>query len=63
MKLLDQTQSVVTEITYTFQDDTSVFYYKEWWNRGKFVDCLLRDKDGHEIDDPDLLEKVQNFLD
>jgi hypothetical protein len=64
MELLNKTESIVTEVTYTLQDKTSVFYYKEWLNdSGKVIDCLMRDKDGYEIDDPLLFEEVQEFID
>jgi len=64
MKLLDKIESVVTEVTYTLADDISPFYYKEWLNdSGKVIDSILRDKDGYKIDDPALLEEVQNFVD
>ena len=64
MKLLDKIESIVTEVTYTLADNTSLFYYKEWLNdSGKVIDFVLRDKDGYEIDDPALLEEVQNFVD
>ena len=64
MELLNKTESIVTEVTYILQDKTSVFYYKEWLNdSGKVIDCLMRDKDGSEIDDPLLFEEVQEFID
>ena len=64
MELLNKIESTVTEVTYTLQDKTSVFYYKEWLNdSGKVIDCLIRDKDGYEIDDPLLFEEVQEFID
>lgn len=64
MELLNKTKSIVTEVTYTLQDKTSVFYYKEWLDdSGKVIDCLMRDKDGSEIDDPLLFEEVQEFID
>ena len=48
MKLLDKTESVVTEVTYTLADDISPFYYKEWLNdSGHVIDSILRDKDGY----------------
>jgi hypothetical protein len=62
MLLLDRSES--TEVVYTIQDGVSPFYYKEWLNeKGKVIDCLLRDKDGFEIDDSELLERVQEFID
>jgi len=64
MELLNKTESTVTEVTYTLQDDLSAFYYKEWLDdSGKVIDSILRDKDGYEIDDSILLEEVQQFID
>ena len=64
MELLNKTESTVTEVTYTLQDKTSVFYYKELIDsKGKVVDAFLRDKDGFEIEDPILLEEVEEFID
>ena len=64
LEILERVESTVTEVTYTLQDETSAFYYKEWMNqKGKVIDSLLRDKDGHEIDDPELLEQVQELVD
>ena len=64
MELLKKEEVSVIENTYTLQDGTSVFYYKELINsKGKVVDSFLRDKDGFEIDDPILLEEVEEFVD
>ena len=64
MELLKKEEVNVIENTYTLQDGTSVFYYKEFINsKGKVVDSFLRDKDGFEIDDPILLEEVEEFVD
>jgi hypothetical protein len=64
MELLKKEEVNVIENTYTIQDETSVFYYKEFLNsKGKVVDSFLRDKDGFEIDDPILLEEVGEFID
>ena len=64
MELLRKEEVNVIENTYTLQDETSVFYYKEFINsKGKVVDSFLSDKDGFEIDDPSLLENIQEFID
>ena len=64
MELLKKEEVNVIENTYTLQDGTSVFYYKEFINsKGKVVDAFLRDKDGFEIDDSILLEEVEEFVD
>ena len=63
MELLSRTEFTVTEVVYTFQDETSAFYYKELVNaQGDVIDSLLRDKDGYQIDDPALLERVWDFI-
>ena len=62
--LLDKTENTVTEVVYTIQDETSPFYYKEWRNdSGKVIDAMLVDKDGEQINDPVLLEDVEEYLD
>ena len=65
MELLNRVEvATTTEVTYTLCDDVSTFYYKEWLNDGgEVVDFVIRDKDGNEIDDPDLLDEVLSFLD
>ena len=63
MVLLSRTEFTVTEVVYTFEDETSAFYYKELINaHGEVIDSLLRDKDGYQIDDPTLLERVWDFI-
>jgi hypothetical protein len=63
MKLLNSTQSQVTVQEFTIEDETSVFIYKEIIEDGHVIDSILRDKDGFEIDDPVLFDKVCNFVD
>lgn len=64
MELLKKEEVNVIENTYTLQRATLVFYYKEFINsKGKVIDAFLRDKDGFEIDDADLLEEVEEFID
>lgn len=63
MELLSKTGMTVTEVEFTLQDETGAFYYKEWLNeKGKIIDSMLIDKDGHQINDPVLLEEVESFL-
>lgn len=63
MELLSKQELTVTEVVFTLKDETSVFYYKEWLNEnGKVIDSMMVDKDGHQIDDPVLLEAVDWFL-
>lgn len=65
MELLHRAKSTVTEAEYRFQDtDGSVLVYKEWLNeKGKVIDAVLRSKHGHDIDDPILMERVQDIVD
>lgn len=63
MNLLAKSLCAVTEVEYVLHDETSVFYYKEWIHEGKVIDCILRDKDGNSIDDANLLEAVQEYVD
>ena len=62
--LKHETSSEVVEHTYIIQDDKGKIVYKEWVNdSGKVIDFTLRDKDGYEIDDADLMEQIQEFVD
>lgn len=65
MELLTNSILKVTEETFTLQDpEEGVLVYKEWSDEsGKVMDIVLRSKDGYEIDDPNILERVQAFVD
>ena len=53
----------VEEHTYVLQDDNGKLVYKEWIDeKGEVVDSVLRDKDGYTIDDWEMYDKVQNFI-
>jgi len=52
------------EDTYSVDADGTQLVYKEWVNeKGKVIDCELRDIDGYDIDDADLLEDIQKEID
>lgn len=64
LTMLRHEVSTVTEHTYTLEDEMSIFYYKEWMDeKGNLVDSLMRDRDGHEIDDPVLQHRVWELID
>ena len=63
MELLNKTENVVTQHVYTIQDENGAFYYKEWLSEGKVIDAILMDRDGYQIDDAELLERVEEFVD
>jgi hypothetical protein len=65
MELLTNSILKVTEETFFLQDpEDGVLVYKEWSDEsGNVIDFVLRSKDGYEIDDPSILERVQTFVD
>ena len=67
MELLKhEVYSQAIENTYIIQHpNEGVLVYKEWIDseNGKCLDFILRSKDGFEIDDPALVEEVQEFID
>lgn len=64
LTMLRHEVSTVIEHTYTLKDEVSIFYYKEWMDeKGNLVDSLMRDRDGHEIDDPVLQHRVWELID
>lgn len=63
LELLNKEENVVTQNVYTIQDENGVFYYKEWLSGRKVVDAQLMDRDGYQIDDAELLERVEEYLD
>jgi hypothetical protein len=67
MELLKhEVYSQAIENTYTIQHpNEGVLVYKEWIDseNGKCLDFILRSKGGFEIDDPALVEEVQEFID
>jgi hypothetical protein len=65
MKVLTKRlEKVVTE-TYMVEDEIGRKYtYKDYLdNKGKCIDCELRDSDGNSVDNPALLERVQDTID
>jgi len=64
MKLLNQTSATITTNTFNLEVDGQFITYIEYLNdKGKVIDCNLRDVDGNEIADAALLEKVEEFVD
>ena len=65
MKLTSHTSAIVTTETYSITDETyGPLTYIEYLNdKGKVIDCTLRDEDGNDIDNPPLLEELQQFVD
>ena len=66
MKILEShtTATVKTE-TYRILTETQgpVTYIEYLDDKGKVIDCNLRDDEGNEISDPALLEEIQEFVD
>lgn len=63
-KLLDhETFSEIVEHTYILQHEENEIVYKEWVDSGTVVDFTLKDKEGNDIGDEELLEQVMEFID
>ena len=66
MKLINKSSSTVTTNTFEIdpEDGSKKITYIEYLNdKGRVIDENLRDSAGSEIDDPALLEVVQEFVD
>jgi len=64
MKLASHSTATITTETYQLSLGDKLLTYIEYLNdKGKVIDCTLRDVDGNEINDPALLEQVQDFVD
>lgn len=67
MKLKSRSTVTVTEDIYRLDldgDGERIVVYTEYLNdKGKVIDINLRNVDGIDIDDPALLEEVQEFVD
>lgn len=66
MELLNHMVDPVIEHAYMINHPTEgVMLYKEWINSetGKCVDFVLRSRHGFDIDDSELIEEVQEFID
>lgn len=66
MTTLSHTTSNITTETYEIDlggGRGKVTYIEYLNDSGKVIDEILRSEAGHEIDDPALLEEVQEFVD
>jgi len=65
MEILTQTENTVVERSFTIQHPTEgVLIYNEWLNdSGKVMDYSLRSKGGFNIDEPELVAEVLEFID
>jgi hypothetical protein len=65
MKLESHTSSTITTETYQIltENHGPVTYIEYLNDKGKVIDCNLRDEDGNDIIDPALLEEIQEFID
>jgi hypothetical protein len=62
--LLNNEVRSVQERTYILQDNHGKLVYKEWLDEtGEVIDSVLRDKDGYAIEDWELFDQVQKFID
>ena len=64
MQITSHTSATITTETYFITTEQGPVVYTEYLNdKGKVIDCTLRDDDGNNIDDAALLEQVQQFVD
>jgi hypothetical protein len=64
INLVNRQREVVTTETYQFDVDSERVILMEYLNeKGKCIDCNLRSEDGTEIDNPELLDQLQDFID
>lgn len=73
MKIISQASSTIREDTYVLEVENLYFgsepktqkiTYVEFINdKGKLTDCIMRNEGGEEIDNPELLNRIQNFID
>lgn len=64
MQLVERSEALVHEVTYVLQQNQWTFVYKEWLDgSGKVIDFALRNEDGHDIVNENVLEEVQEFVD
>lgn len=65
MEILTHTENTVVERSFTIQHPTEgVLIYNEWLNeKGKVIDYSLRSKGGYDIDEPELVTEVLEFID
>lgn len=64
MKLLSSSESTVTTKTFEIDYDGEKIIYIEYLNdKGKVIDCNLRDENGDEVDGSIYLEEIQDFID
>ena len=62
-ELVTQSEIEVTEKTFWLKDSEGFLVYKEWTDKsGNVIDSLLRSRSGHELEDYDLLQSVQDFI-
>ena len=57
------TSNVITETYIVSTPEGSVTYTEYLNDKGKVIDCNLRTEDGENIDDPALLEEIQQLID
>lgn len=65
MKITSESSSTVTTNTFEIETKYGPVVYIEYLNdKNKVIDCNLRGKHtGQEINDPVLLEEIENFID
>lgn len=64
IKLLNRTTSTVTTDTFELEVNGRKFVYIEYLDdKRKVIDCNLRDEIGNEVENAELLGRIQDFVD
>ena len=63
VKIVKRSKSEVTKETFELFVDGKLHYYADFYEDNKIIDSLLRDENGDNVDDPILLERIQDAID
>lgn len=64
MKIISHSEYIVTTCIFQIDFNGRILTYIEYLTeKRKVIDCNLRDELGNELDEPDTLEAIQDFVD
>ena len=63
MELLNTQRQDIKKVSYTVKHDDKEYILIDYFEGGKVIDTILRDKDGNNIEEPGLFEEISNYLD
>jgi hypothetical protein len=63
MELLNRTEQDIKKVSYTVKHNNKEYILIDFFEGGKVIDTILRDKDGNNVEEPGIFEEMTNFLD